>query len=244
MSSIIDGYCTPGTERETPLAPDDLLRQMDEAGIAQAVIAPEDREIVIDNDDGNRRILALATQHPGRFLPACSINPWRRDACDALGQTVRDGAKMLVLAPALQGFIPTDELTDDLLDAAGVLKLPVYVHTGPHAHGGPTQVVLLAERHPRTPFIVGHCGTTDHAWDMPTIFRRHMAANLWFELSFVRPWGAATLPTDKLIFGTSAPRNDPVFELKQLDQYLPIAEHADVYGGNLARLIAEVRHAG
>lgn len=240
MSNVIDGYCTLGVERDTALAPNELLEQMNKAGIAQAVIAPGDREIVVDNEAGNRRITALASMSQGRFLAACSVNPWRADGCELLDAAVAGGARMLILAPALQGFIPTDELTDPLLHRAAELNLPVYIHTGPHSAGGPTQVVLLAEQFPQTRFILGHCGSTDHAWDMRAIFDHHTLDNLWFESSFVRPTQLANYPAARMIFGTSAPRNDPAFELMQCDNVLPIGAHPDFYGGTMAKLIEAV----
>jgi hypothetical protein len=240
MSPIIDGYCTLGVDRETQLTPAKLLEQMNDAGIAQAVIVPVDREIVIDNQTGNQRINALASISQGRFIAACSINPWCSDGCDLLNEAVTGGARMLVLAPALQGFIPTDELTDPLLKRAGKLNLPVYFHTGPHSAGGPTQVVLLAEQYPNTTFILGHCGTTDHAWDMRAIFDHHQLDNLWYESSFVRPTQIHTYPTERMIFGTASPRNNQVFELQHCEHVLPVDQHPQFYGGNLTALIEQV----
>ena len=43
MTTIIDAYCTLGTERETRLSPEQLLRVMDDAGIARAVVARDAR---------------------------------------------------------------------------------------------------------------------------------------------------------------------------------------------------------
>jgi hypothetical protein len=75
MNEIIDAYCTPGTQRDTKLAPAELLQWMDEAGIHRAVVAPEDREIAVDNTAGNRRVLHIAERSlPG---PGCSCCPPR-----------------------------------------------------------------------------------------------------------------------------------------------------------------------
>ncbi len=245
MGQIVDAYCTPGTERETRLSPDELLRVMDEAGIDRAVIAPEDREIAVDNMAGNARMLDLSGRSDGRFVPACTANPWRGPSgCEMVRQAVTDGARMLVLSPMLQGFIPTDEVTDPLLKLAGELRLPVYIHTGPHSTGAPSQVVLLAERFGDTRFILGHCGSTDYAADMPVVLEI-APPNVWFELSLVRPFAMptydGTVDEGRLIFGTSAPRNAPGVELEHFDRTWPIAEHPGTYGQNISALLAEVR---
>ena len=247
MPEIIDAYCTPGTERETRLSAEDLLRDMDRCGIARAVIAPEDREIALANEAGNERVLALAAKHAGRFIPACSVNPWHGARGGAmLEKAVRGGgARMLVLSPYLQGFIPPDELLDDLLRSAAAMRVPVYIHTGPHSGGSPAQTIFLAERHPDTRFILGHGGSTDHAWDMRVVLTNHRTPNLWFELSFVRPWVIHTLGNivgdDRLLFGTSAPRNDIGQELSEMNRSWPIEKNPNTYGGNIARLVAEVK---
>ena len=242
MSDLIDGYTTPGNERETQLTPDDLLRQMDRAGIARAVIAPEDREIAIANNRGNDRIRKLALSHD-RFIPTCTVNPWFGDeGLEELQRAVDAGARMLVIAPALQGFILTDPVADGLFELAGELNVPVYVHTGPHSAAGPTQLFLVAQRLKQTRFICAHCGSTDYANDMPPLLRAGLE-NLWFELSFVRPWAlsvyASLTSESRLIYASSAPRNDLQFELDAFNRVWPIEAHRDVYGANLAKLLGE-----
>ncbi len=241
---IIDGYCTPGTERDTYLPVSDLIRQMNGADIDMALIAPEDRELAVNNIEGNDRILDAAAQYPDRLVPSCGINPWYgSNAVRELERCVELGARMLVLSPAIQGFIPTDDVADELLQCAARLRVPVYFHTGSHGSGGPTQVVLVAEKHASTNFIMGHCGSTDYAWDMPGILEHHLLENVWFELSFVRPWIAPSYieaaGSERFIWGSSSPRNCPTFELQQLDRHLPVDHHPDIYGGNLAKLIGD-----
>ena len=242
---IIDGYCTLGVDRETRLSPDDLLDQMKQAGVDCAVIAPDDREIALFNVAGNKRIARIAKESNGRLTAACSVSPWHgADAPRLLEAAVGDGARILVLAPALQGFNPCDELVDPLIEISAALNLPIYIHTGPHSVGAPTQVVSLAMRHPKARFILAHCGSTDYGWDMPTIFALRLP-NLWFELSFVRPWAVPNYAKlgdeSRLIFASSAPRNDLNFELRQLHQRWPIEQHTATYGENLQRLLGEVR---
>lgn len=244
MTGIYDVYCTIGGERETRLAADELLRLMDRAKIARAVIAPEDREIAVDNVAGNNRILEAARRHENRFTPACTANPWRGDAArEELRRAVAAGARMLVLSPALQGFVLGDEVADDLLIAAGRMRLPVYVHTGPHSASVPSQLVLVAARHRQTSFILGHCGSTDYIDDMRAVFRC-ATDNLWYDLSLVRPFAASDLldmvSPDRLIFGSLAPRSDPALELRHLGNYLPISEYPQIFGGNIAALLHKV----
>ena len=193
MNEVIDAYCTLGTERETRLAPAELLRWMDEAGIHRAVIAPEDREIALHNSSGNGRVVQISRQSQGRFVPACAVNPWfGESACQELRRAVADGAQMLVLAPSLQGFCFCDDLPDQLLAVAAELHVLVYVHTGPHSFGAATQLVVAAAEHPDVRFILGHCATTDYGRDMPAVIIL-ATENVWFDLSLMRsPRGVST----------------------------------------------------
>lgn len=239
---IVDGYCTPGTERDTRLSVTSLLETMDRAGIDRAVIAPEDREIAIENLDGNRRIARIAAAHPDRFIPACTVNPWQgRRAIELLRQAVAAEAGMLVLAPALQGFVLGDSIADDLLQEVARHGLPVYVHTGPHSAAAPSQLVLLANRFPQVQFIMGHCGATDYSHDLTAVAECELP-NLWFDLALVRPWAGADLVRmgygSRTIFSSGAPCNNLEFELSELEQLLPRDAHPNIYGGNLMNLLS------
>jgi len=210
---------------------------MDGLGVWSAVIAPEDREMAVHNHHGNQRILAIAKQSPGRFIPACTVSPWfGPHAIKELRQAVLAGARMLVLAPALQGFTPTDDLVDPLMVEAGRLDVPVYFHTGPHSHGSPAQVYYVAKRHRDTRFILGHGGSTDYSYDLGPVMEMKLS-NLWFELSFVRPWAMPAIGKagdhTKLIFGSSSPRNQLELEYKFFDQNWPQSKHPGTYGPNL-----------
>ena len=57
---IIDAYTIPGDERETVLGAENLLSAMDQAGVSRAVIAPQDRELALANEQGNHRLLTIA----------------------------------------------------------------------------------------------------------------------------------------------------------------------------------------
>lgn len=242
MSGIIDGYATLGGG----LARGDLLRQMDRAGVEHAVVAPEDRELAVFNAEGNGRILAEAERARGRFIPACCATPWRgAEALALFEQAAAAGSRLLVFAPAVQGFMMTDDIAAPLLERAGALGVAVYVHTGPHSMGAPTQTVLAAQRHPETRFILGHCGSTDHARDMLPVAGRHLGANLFLETSLARPWAVPRYlelaGEDRVVFGSAAPRNDLAFELEQMQSLLPAPEHPGLYGENLRRILGEAQ---
>ena len=236
----IDGYCTLGVDREFDLTAEALLRAMDEAAVERAVIAAVDRCLAVHNREGNDFILQAAAAHPDRFIPSCSVNPWYgEEAGEELRRSLAAGARLLVLHPAVQGYIANDELAWPILEALAGRGIPVYVHTGPPGSATPWQVVDLAERFPNVDFIMGHSGATDFWNDV--VLAARSAQNVFIESSFARPPLFANyleqVGKHKGIMGSAAPLNELVFEWEQMRAVLPPPEWDAIYGDNLARLL-------
>lgn len=236
----IDGYCTLGVDREFDLTESTLLQAMDQAGVDRAVIAPVDRFLAVDNQVGNNFVLRAAGAHPDRLIPSCSANPWYGEgAVEELRRACGNGARILVLHPAVQGFPADDELVWPLLEAAAEERIPVYVHTGPPGHATPWQLVDLAGRYPEVDLVMGHCGATDFWNDVVEAGRA--AANLYLESSLARPFLFAgyleELGWEKGIMGSYAPLDELGFEWEQMRRALPAEAVEAVCGGNLLRLL-------
>ena len=236
----IDGYVTLGRERETVYSADDLVRDLDRAGVDMAVAAPADREIAVFNRRGNDFILSEAKKHPDRIIPACTVNPWYgQDGVDELVRTAGLGARLLVLHPTIQGFLINDYLADRVIAKAGELRMVVYVHTGGHLYGAPWQLVDCALRFPGCTFIMGHAGATDFWNDVP--HAGSIARNIYIEGSFARPFSFMNhlnaVGVDRGIMGSSAPRNSLVFEWEQYRRYMPPETYGPVFGDTLAKLL-------
>jgi predicted TIM-barrel fold metal-dependent hydrolase len=237
---IIDGYCVLGVDREYDLTADALLGAMDQAGVERAVIAPVDRCLAVDNHVGNEFIQRAAAEHPRRFIPAFSVNPWyglagQREFERALGE----GARLLVLHPMVQGYIANDELVWPLLEAAEAARVPVYIHTGPPGNASPWQITDLAERYPAVDLIMGHCGATDYWNDVNGAALA--AENIYLESSLARPFSfiprLEVVGAHRGIMGSFAPNNDFRFEWDQIGQAVPPDLYPALCGGNLQRLL-------
>ncbi|HVF10830.1 MAG TPA: amidohydrolase family protein [Abditibacteriaceae bacterium] len=240
----IDACVTLGQERETVLSVADLLGQMDEADVERALVQPEDRALVVDNDEGNRAMLRAAEAHPDRLIATCTANPWHGPrAVEGVLRAIEQGARMVVFAPALQGFILGDEILFPVLDAVAEKCVPIYVHTGPHSHSTPWQLVNVAERYPTLPFIMGHSGATDYWTDVANAALA--SDNIYLEASFARPFimlnHLKTVGMHRGIMGSAAPRNDLKFEWEQMRRVLAPEENEEYYGRTLLCLIEGVR---
>lgn len=237
---LIDAYVTLGRERETAYRAEDLIRDLDLAGVELAVAAPADRETAVFNRRGNIFIQAEAAKFPDRIIPACAVNPWfAEDGAHELERAFEKGARMLVLNPTLQGFMVNDSMAEPLIGKAGEMGLPVYVHTGPHLYGSPWQLVDCALRFPRVNFIMGHAGATDFWNDVPSAGK--IAPNIYIEGSFARPFifmhHLDATGIGRGVMGSFAPRNNLRFEWEQYRAYMTDKKYGAVFGDTMARLL-------
>ena len=241
----IDGYCTIGLPGDEEPSARDLLGLMDRVGIEQAVIAPPVRCFAWQNAEGNDAVLAAAADHPGRFIPAVTVNPWRPDGPQMAVDCLRRGGRMLAFDPDCQGFNPCEGRLDAILwrVADEGLTVPVYIHTGQHSHGAPSQLALLARRFPQMDFIMGHSGATDYGSDVAAACS--LAGNIVIESSFARPPAflarAAAVGFDRAIMGSGHPYNELGFEWSFMQRLLPAEPRDAVLGGNLVRLLERRR---
>jgi hypothetical protein len=241
---LIDACCTIDDERLPALSAGALLREMDLSSVDRAVVHPPDRCFAFENDEGNALTIGAAREHPGRFIPAVTVNPWRKDGYACLQKALDEGGRLAGFSPGLQGFIagcgPLNRILERLAkDHPGV---PVYVHTGHHSHGAPSQLFLLAGRFPEVRFIMGHSGATDYATDVVPVCRQR--PNIYVESSFARPPGFVgrlkALGWDKGIMGSGFPLNDLAFEWSEMRRLLPAEHREKVLGGNLAALLGDL----
>ncbi len=236
----IDAYCVVGRDRETNLPPRSLLKLMDLARVDRTVIAPVDRHIAVNNREGNRFILGLVKANPSRFIASCTANPWfGKKAVAEFERAAGEGARLLNLHPFLHGCLADDELYWPLLEKAGLLQVPVYIHTGNPGNSTPWQLSGLAQRFPQVDFIMGHSGSTDF-WNDVTPAAQS-APNLSIETSLARPFSVpgrvSALGKSKVIMGSYAPLQNLEFEWQQMRRELSEEAWPDVLGGNLLRLL-------
>ncbi|MEW5850511.1 MAG: amidohydrolase family protein [Myxococcota bacterium] len=152
---------TRGGMRATHTIPN-LVREMDEMGIAHSVILPIDFPVLSENahhalkaGDGNPRLISFG-----------SVHPYARNAEDRLVAQVRRGARGVKVHPAVQCVRPDDARAMRLYRACGELRIPVLWHCGPVGIEPRLGRYLSQVRHyerpiaenPHTTFVLGHAG--------------------------------------------------------------------------------------
>jgi predicted TIM-barrel fold metal-dependent hydrolase len=200
---------------------EDIIHDMDEAGIEKACIVPMDLTTqygveVATNEDISR----IAADHPDRFIPFASVDPsLGRAAVDKLLHAVRDlGCRGLKLVPPVQHFDFSDPKHNPLWEAALDLNIPVWTHTAhQRSHpdsdarlGHPMLVEPVALKYPGLKIILGHCGFPWH-WETWSLVVRH--ANVYVDISAYPnlynhlPWDAYVKhgAEDKVLFASDYP---------------------------------------
>jgi len=233
----------------------DIIRDMDEAGVEKACIVAMDLTTyygveVVTNED----VARIASAHPDRFLPFASVDPsMGRAAVDKLVHAVKDlGCRGLKLVPPVQHFDFSDPKHYPLWETALELNIPVWTHTAhQRSHpdsdarlGHPMLLEPVAIRYPELKIILGHCGFP-WPWETWSLVVRH--PNVYVDISVFTdlynhmPWDAYVKygAENKVLFATDYPLrgvfNDTLRALKSLN--LPSDFESKILGENAMKLL-------
>jgi uncharacterized protein len=233
---------------------DDLLRDMDAAGVDRAVLLGWYWENPATCVMQNRFYAECVRAHPDRLSAFAALNPFAGAAALAEVRRAYDDGLIGLgeLSPQSQGMAVEDERWLEVLALADELKLPVNLHvTEPESRAYPGRVETplvdfrtMAARFHRVKFVLAHWG--GRLWREGAT----LPANVWVDTA-ASPllygangdiWreGLAACGADKVLWGTDYPLelypNEP--ERGTFAGFLAEArEHvsADVLGGNAAR---------
>jgi len=160
--------------------PSKWLQYLDRHGVTHAFVVPlaglvDAGKVVEDNN----AVAQVCASSAGRMIPFCTVNPC--DSIKALAELHRClkmlGFRGVKLHPWLQGASLSSPVTDQICELAGQFRVPILFHDGTPPFSLPSQVAMLARRHPETRFILGHLGMLDH-WREAIAAMNH-AGNLW-----------------------------------------------------------------
>lgn len=193
---------------------DDLLRDLDAAGVAQAVLLGWYWENHTTCAEQNRFYAECVRAHPDRLMAFATVQPAAgRPALDEMRWAVDAGFKGFgELSPHSQHLSVNDPAWRAVLALAGELNLPVNLHvTDPASRPFPGRVdtpledfVAMVQAFPETKFILAHWGG-GLAW-RADIARR---PNVWFDTAasplLYRPdvWKKAS--DARVLFGSDYP---------------------------------------
>ncbi|MEO6246722.1 MAG: amidohydrolase family protein [Opitutaceae bacterium] len=247
-----------GPPVQTFPALDELLRQMDAAGVGRAVLLGWYWEKLETCAAQNRFYAQCVQAHPDRLLAFAALQP-RAGHWPALEEMhrARDGGLIGLgeLSPHAQGYGVDDGTLDEVLTLAADWKMPVNLHvTDPASRPYPGRVetpladfVRLARAFPRTDFILAHWGGLLPLVDpavasLANVVYDTAASPLIYEAGI---WARA-LPTagaGRVLFGSDFPLNlyPKQDDAPNMARFVAEARaggaDAAVLGGNVARLL-------
>lgn len=203
------GSLSRGGMRATHTVPN-LVREMDELGIAHSVLLPIDLPYISRNAE---HALSAAERQP-RLISFGSVHPIVDRVGVRLDEQAHAGARGVKMHPAVQLMAPNHPRAMALYRQCGERDLPVLLHCGPvgielESGRKRTQVALyeqaIAEQ-PRTRFVLGHAGALqmENALDLACRY-----PNVWLEMSGQSLANVRTIleraDPDRVVYGSDWP---------------------------------------
>ena len=203
---------------------EELLLEMDAAGVDRAVLLGWYWENALTCTVQNRFYARCVREHPDRLMAFATVQPVAGPAAvqEELRRAHGEGLCGLgELSPHSQGYAVTDPAFGAVLTLAGELGLPVNLHiTDPASRPFPGRVEtpladfkMLAQLYPGTRFILAHWGgglplvdATVNAGNLPNVYYDTAASPLLYDAGI---WSRA-LPVygeDRVLFGSDYPLN-------------------------------------
>lgn len=223
---------------------DALLRAMDEAGTARAILLGWYWEKPETCAWQNRFYAACVRTHPDRLAGCATFHPSAGHAA-VMTELRRARDEGLVglgeLSPHSQGFSIDDPVFDAALQLAAEFRWPVNLHvTDPESRPFPGRIdtpfadfVRLARAHPATTFVLAHWGgllplRDPSVLQLANVYYDTAASPLMYDAG-VWPRFCAIVPAECVLFGSDYP----------LNLYPRVSVEAE-----MARFVAEARMAG
>jgi hypothetical protein len=198
-----------GGMRATHTVPN-LVREMDELGIAHSVLLPIELPYISRNA---AHALEAARRQP-RMISFGSVHPIVDRVGERLDDQAHGGARGVKMHPAVQLMAPNHPRAMALYRQCGERNLPLLWHCGPvgielQSGRRRSQVTLYEEpiaSHPRTRFVLGHAGALqmEQALDLACRY-----PNVWLELSGQSLSNVRTIleraDPDRVVYGSDWP---------------------------------------
>lgn len=238
---VVDSHNHIGRRIGWERSVEDLMREMDHAGIDMAVVFPIALAGKIDND----YVANAVKKYPDRLIGFATVDPQFGDsAVEELERCVTKlGLKGLKLHPDGSGY-PIDDhtKTDPIFEVCAKHRIPVISHAqGDNPRTMPLQFEEMAKTFPDVTIMMAHMGAWQSTYQAIRVAKRN--DNLFLETAgnpFVGEisWALKEVGAHKIIMGTDTPFGDFEVSLKIIEKAVSKAEERNlVRGGNLEKIL-------
>ncbi len=242
---IIDCHCHAGkgegltTPYSTAAPLEAYLRRARAAGIDRTVVLSAQHT---DYARANANVARIVAKHPDRLIGFACVHA-RRDA-----GRVHDMVREAVTCWRFRGIkvhCYEAPATREIAEAARAWNLPILYDVV----GRPALIELIAAEYPDVNFIIPHLGSFADDWRVhqQVIDQIVRLPNVYADTSGVKRFDYVVKAVrragpHKLLFGSDGPWLHPALELLKIRLLkLPPKQEALILGGNLSRLLKDVR---
>ena len=247
---FIDSDCHVSSRAHGPgISSDELIRQLDLAGVDRAVCWPMvsyTREIAADN----AAIYEAAKAHPDRVIGFCGVNPLlgMQQALEELERCIEVyGVKGVKLNGARDGYYIDDpKLSLPLIDRVAESGIALAFHCGANDYEKthPFRIAKVSEMYPDLPILVVHMGGSGQPDLCDAVIEFAARYPSWYlidsEADYRKVHKAVNaLGPDRVCYGSDTPFCPMRYEwaIRQaIYQDLDEKARALILGGNAARL--------
>ena len=194
--------------------------------------------------DDNDSVIDAFQKEPDLVVPVAWVKPGAKNTLSDMRRYVeREGFRAVKLHPLFDAFCADDGIVDPVVDLAGALGVPVFVHSGHPPYSLPWQIGWLAERHPDVPVVLLHMGHCHGVYVDAAIKVAKRHPNIYLEtsgtsMSVKIAEAYNTVGPDRVMFGIDSPFHEPSVEIeKTRATRLDEAALKRIYHDNAAKLM-------
>jgi predicted TIM-barrel fold metal-dependent hydrolase len=192
-------------EERTPGDPTEWLSYLDRHQIDRACFLPTAGLFRADQCRADNDNIARMAARWKRLIPVGTVWPSQgKQAVDELRRCLEKlGMRALKLHPWVQGFSTALPVVSDLCQVSAEAQAPVMFHDGTPPYALAEQIGGLAQRHPRTQFVLLHSGLL---WNWRSALHAARLPNVWLALCGPHKRAleifAERGPRDRLVWGS------------------------------------------
>ena len=191
----------------------------------------------------NDAVLHAFEAAPDLIVPVAWVTPSDPGVLDEIRLRIGQGFRAIKLHPLFDAYSADDEIVDPVIELAGALGVPVFIHSGHPPYSLPWQIGWLAERHPDVPIALLHMGHAHGVYVDAALKVARRYPNLYLEtsgtsMSVKIREAYETVGQDRVLFGIDSPFHEPSVEIeKTRATFLPEDALRRIYHDNAAKLL-------
>lgn len=232
---IFDLHSHIGPRKGVLYTGDDILAEMDQAGVDRACVFTQVEEM--DNDYTASQVLA----HPDRLVGFCMVNPWDPGGEGEMRRCYAElGMRGVKFHPVRQGIaLDRHGVLDPFMELCQEFGALAFFHGASEGFNAPSKFEEMAHSFPQVRIVIGHSGTP---WGLEeALGAGSRCPNLYFATSLAARHHLrrliADLGPERVLLATDAPFNQFALEIQKVRDVCPANTVHLVLGENLRRLL-------